>query len=115
MTDRTPQYYTKTFPKGYNAPSIKTEQVVVKRVVPENYELGITKLSSPCSNPLRTYDLERTLCDIVRGQNRCDIQVINQAMKRYAMSKSKDIQKLMTYAEQLHVKFKILNYMEVLL
>lgn len=115
MTDRTPRYNTMTFPKGYNIPSIKSEQVVVKRTIPANYELGIVQLPSPCGNLLRVYNLERTLCYIVRGRNTCDIQIVNQAMKRYAMSKSKDIQKLMAYAEQLRVQPKILNYMEALL
>lgn len=60
------------------------------------------------------YDLERTLCDIVRGSG-SDIQVVNEAMKRYAASKEKNIHKLMKYAEQLRVGPKILRYMEVLL
>ena len=60
------------------------------------------------------YNLERTLCDIVRGSG-SDIQIVNGAMKRYAASKEKDIHKLMKYAEQLRVKPKILHYMEVLL
>ena len=37
-SDRTPAKYTMTFPKGYNAPSLKQENLIVKRVVPENYE-----------------------------------------------------------------------------
>ena len=36
-------------------------------------------------------------------------------MRKYANSKEKDITKLMKYAEQLKVKPKVLNYMEVLL
>ena len=40
------------------------------------------------------YDLERTLCDILRG-NGIDIQIINQAMKKYALSKNKNIHKFM--------------------
>lgn len=36
-------------------------------------------------------------------------------MKRYAASKTKDIHKLMQYAEQLRVKPKVLHYMKVLL
>lgn len=115
MTDRTPRCYTMTFPKGYNAPSIKSEMVVVRRVVPENYEFGIVELPSPCGNMVRAYNIERTLCDIVRGKNTCDIQIVGPAMKRYAMSKNKDIQRLMAYAEKLRVKPKVLNYMEVLL
>lgn len=115
MTDRTPITFSMTFPKGYNSPSIKKENVTLYRVVLKNYELGIMELSSPCGNTLRGYDIERTLCDIVRGNDSCDIQVVNQAMKQYAKSKGKDISKLMAYAQQLNVKPKILNYMEVLL
>ena len=115
MTDRTPKSFSMTFPKGYNSPSIKNENVKLYRVVKENYALGIIELPSPSGNPLRVYDLERTLCDIVRGNNTCDIQVVNQAMKQYAASKSKDISKLMVYAEHLRVKPKILTFMEILL
>jgi predicted transcriptional regulator of viral defense system len=115
LTDRTPHIFTMTFPKGYNAPSLKSENVTIRRVVPENYEHGVTEVTSPAGNPLRVYDVERTLCDIVRGNNTCDIQIVNQAMKRYAASRGKDINKLMACAEQLRVKPKILNYMEVLL
>ena len=113
-SDRTPAKYTMTFPKGYNAPSLKQENIIVKRVVPDNYTLGIIEIKSPCGNPIKIFNLERTLCDIVRGSG-SDIQIVNGAMKRYAASKGKDIHKLMEYAEQLRVKPKILHYMEVLL
>jgi len=113
-SDRTPAKYTMTFLKGYNSPSLKRENINIKRVVPENYSFGIISLKSPCGNPIRVYDLERTLCDILRGSG-SDIQIVGAAMKKYAASKEKDIHKLMQYADQLHVKPKVLRYMEVLL
>ena len=113
-SDRTPARYTMTFPKGYNAPSLKQEDLIVKRVIPENYNFGIIKIQSPSGNPICVYDLERTLCDILRGSG-SDIQIVGAAMKRYAASKDKDIHKLMQYAEQLRVKPKVLRYMEILL
>lgn len=113
-SDRTPAQYTMTFPKGYNSRSLKEENILVKRVVAENYSLGVMELPSPCGNQLRVYDLERTLCDILRGSG-SDIQIISVAMKKYAVSKEKDIHKLMKYAEQLRVKPKVLRYMEILL
>lgn len=114
FSDRTPEQYTMTFPKGYNAPSLKQENIIIKRVVPDNYPFGIIEIHSPSGNPIRIYNLERTLCDIVRGSG-SDIQIVNTAMKRYANSKEKDLYRLMQYAQQLHVKPKILHYMEVLL
>ena len=76
-SDRTPAKYTMTFPKGYNASSLKRENLIVKR-----------------------------------GS---DIQIVGEAMKRYAASKDKNIHRLMQYADQLRVKPKVLRYMEVLL
>ncbi len=113
-SDRTPAWYTMTFLKGYNTPSLKQENIIMKRVIPKNYAFGIIEIESPYGNPIRVYDLERTLCDIVRGSG-SDLQVVKAAMKRYAGSKEKDIHKLMEYANQLRVKPKILHYMEVLL
>lgn len=113
-SDRTPARYTMTFPKGYNSASLKEENIIVKRVVPENYSFGVIELQSPCGNPIRVYDLERTLCDILRGSG-SDVQIIGAAMKKYAASNEKDIHKLMQYADQLRVKQKVLRYMEVLL
>ena len=115
LTDRTPARFAMTFPWGYNAASLKEENVMVKRVIKVLYEVGITNHVSPAGSIIRVYDVERTLCDIVRGNNTCDIHIVNQAMKHYAASKGKDIQKLTAYAEKLRVKPKILNYMEILL
>ncbi len=113
-SDRTPSKYTMTFPKGYHAPSLKEEPVLARYAVPENYSLGISDIQSPGGNMIRIYDLERTLCDILRGSG-SDIQIVNHAMKQYASSSQKDIYKLMHYARQLRVESKVLRYMEVLL
>lgn len=70
------------------------------------------EIKLPCGNPI--YNLERTLCDILRGSG-SNIQIVNIAMKKYANFKDKDISKLMQYADQLHVKPKVMRYMEILL
>ena len=115
LSDRTPQAFTLTFPQGYNAAGLKKMRAKAKFVVHDIYGIGIMEKPSPNRNPLRVYDIERTLCDIVKGNNTCDIQLVNQAMKTYASSKGKDMAKLIGYAERLRVKPKILRYMEVLL
>ena len=115
MTDRTPHRYTMTFPHGYNTSGAKKQGLVVKTATSERFGLGITEVSSPCGKLVKVYDIERTLCDIVRGRHIDDVQLVNQAMKTYAVSGTKDIPKLMLYAERLCVKPKVLRYMEVLL
>ena len=115
MSDRTPQAYTLTFPHGYNATGLKKHNAKAKFAATDIYELGISEKSSPCGNPLRAYDIEKTLCDIVKGNNSCDIQIVNKAMKLYAESKDKNMAKLVAYSERLRVKPKVLRYMEILL
>lgn len=115
LTDRTTMKYTMTFPYGYHVHSLKQENVKIKKSVEDLYQLGLTCGVSPYGNPIRLYDVERTLCDIVKGNNTCDIQIVNQAMKQYARMPGKNITQLFDYAEKVRVKPKILNYMEVLL
>lgn len=114
FSDRTPIHYDMTFQKGYNSQSLKNENISITRVVKKFYSLGETQTLSPCGNNVHVYDIERTLCDMLRNRL-SDIQVVIHAIKQYAQSKEKDIQKLMQYAEKLHVKSKISRYLEVLL
>ena len=113
-SERVPLSFHMTFPTNYNSKSLKEANVEVTRVIKENYELGISSVRTPAGNIVKAYDLERSLCDLFRGRSN-DIQDIQFAMKKYAVSKERDINKLMRYAEKLHVEAKVRRYMEVLL
>ena len=115
LTDRMSTKYVMTFPFGYNTSVLKDTVVTAKTCVKKLYALGIVEEATDCGNVVRVYDVERTLCDIVRGGKSLDIQLVNEAMKAYVYSGKKNIQKLMHYAESLHVKSKIQRYMEMLL
>ena len=113
-SERVPLKFHMTFPTNYNSQSLKNENVIVTRVKSENYMLGVSEVTSTEGNKVKAYDLERSLCDVVRGSGD-DIQIIQFAMKKYAASREKDINKLMRYARQLRVEPKVRRYMEVLL
>ena len=113
LTDRTPMKYSMVFPYGYHAISVKAENISERHAVKEIYNLGITTDKSPCDNNIRLYNIEKTLCDVVKAS--CDVQIVNDAMKHYAKSQNKNIKLLYEYADILRVKNKIANYMEVLL
>lgn len=115
MTDRTPISFTMTFPFGYNTGSVKKQGVIPKVCTVEAYSIGVIEIASPAGNFIKAYNVERTLCDMVKETHHADIQVINQAMKEYATSREKNIAKLMSYAEKLRVVPKISMYMEILL
>ena len=113
-SDRTPSRYDMTFPQGYNSKKLDEYDLNVRHVKAENYSIGITTLLSPMGNEIRVYNLERSLCDILRGSG-SNVELINSAMRRYANSKNKNVPQLLQYAEQLRVRPKVMRYMEVLL
>ena len=78
------------------------------------YDLGLSTGKSFNGQVVRVYNLERTLCDVVRGEG-SDVQIVLDAMKRYARFEGKNINQLFEYAEKLRVKKKVLRYMEILL
>lgn len=113
-SDRTPALFTMTFPHGYNASSLANEPIEKKQSIKELYNLGIVEIKDFSGNLVKVYELEKTLCDMMRGNNR-DIEVITSAFKKYSTSKTKNIPKLMKYAKLLKVTSKIQPYLEVLL
>lgn len=46
------------------------------------YELGVLEVKTPKGNTVRAYNMESTLCDILRKHNKTDIQIITDAFKR---------------------------------
>jgi predicted transcriptional regulator of viral defense system len=115
FSDRTPNTFFMTFPRGYHSAALKNEKLKVKTSIKKVYHLGIEKSKTIFGNFVSTYDLEKTLCDVVKGNNTCDIQIVSQAMKKYSEYKGRNLSKLLEYAEIMRVKKKILNYMEILL
>lgn len=61
------------------------------------------------------YDLERTVCDLVRSRSSVEVQDFNTALKTYLSRKDKDLNRLMEYAKLFRVYNVIRKYMEVLL
>lgn len=115
LTDRTPLFYSVTVPSGYNATSLKAGGVKVYFIKPDLYPFGLTTIKSPHGNDIKTYDLERTVCDVVRSRNQMDVQFVNEALKRYVNRKDKNIDLLHNYAAQFRIQKIIRAYIEVLL
>lgn len=114
-TEHTPFALTMTFPRSYTATKAREANIKVRTCADDVLGLGLITLKTPYGNEVSAYDLERTLCDMLRGRQDVDVQLINPAMQRYVRSDSKSIQKLLEYASALGVEKKIRNYLEVLL
>lgn len=81
----------------------------------ELYEIGITEMKTPYGNKVKVYDLEITICDIIRNKKKIEIALFADSMKRYAERKNRNSIKLHKYAKLLNVEDEVRKYLEVLL
>jgi len=115
LTDREPVQYSVTVKTGYNPSKLKADGIKVYTIKEELYEIGMTNAKTTFENAVRLYNMERTICDMIRNRNGIEMQSYQDALKQYAKRRDKNLRSLMQYAQEFHVE-KILNqYLEVLL
>ncbi len=115
ISDRTPFEHTVTAPSDCIPSAAIKSECKVYYIKPELFELGKTSLKTPAGNEVLAYDLERTICDVIRGRNKLGTETFLAALKLYAASPKKDLNKLHTYATMMRVSNILRQYLEVLL
>ena len=115
ISERTPFEHTITAPSGCIPSAAIKSECKVYYIKPELFELGKTVLKTPAGNDVPVYDLERTICDAVRSRNKIGTETFLAALKLYAASPKKDLNRLYAYAKELRVANVLRRYLEVLL
>lgn len=115
LSDRDPLTYSVTVPKGYNTKNLRQEGITVFSVSRDIYDEGIVLLSTPFGRSVKAYDMDRTMCDLVRSRNYMDIAILTDGFKQYVKRSDKNIPRLMKYAERFRVVKYVRSYLEVLL
>ena len=113
LTDRLPFDNEVTVKQGYNAWRIK-DSVIVHQVKKEWYELGKAEIKTDMGNIVCAYDMERTICDLVRDRTNQDPEIFSKAWNLYIKKDSKDIWKLRRYAKDFGIAKKIEEILEVI-
>lgn len=115
LTDRDPLVYTVTVPRGYCTNRLRESGIVVSTAKEESYLVGITKKETLYGRVVHVYDVEKTICDIIKNRNKMDKDMFYVALKRYSSHKSKNLKRLMEYAKRLGIEKQVMQYMEGLL
>ena len=115
LTDREPLQPTLTIYSGYNPQSLKASGVKVFTVKKELLSVGRMEYKNSFGHQIPIYDLERTICDLVRSRSAFEMQDFQTALKTYTQRPDKDLNRLMAYAPLFRVEKIIRRYMEVLL
>ena len=60
---------------------------------------------------IKVYDIERTIIDIIRSYKRFDIKYVKRIVNKYLNSEIKNIDLLLTYAQQMNIYDEIVKFM----
>jgi hypothetical protein len=115
LTDREPAPYSITVKTGYNPNRLKADGVQVYTVKPELHGVGCTTAQTSFGHTVLVYDMERTICDLIRSRKGIEIQTFQDAIKQYVRRKDKNLRTLMQYASLFRVEKILRQYLEVLL
>ena len=115
LSDRAPLLYNITLPNNYSGSLQKDKKVIINFVNRNILDLGVVEMTSPFGMKIKVYDVERTICDIIKNRNKIDGEILSKALKDYAKSKDKNLRKLSYYAKIMKIEKKVSEYMEVLL
>ncbi len=103
-----------TVPASYNSTGLTRKGVKVYYVKPEWYTLGLIEIPSFGGHLVHAYDLERTICDVIRRSETMDVSAFNYAVREYTKRRDKNYAKLIRYAAALRVEKKLREKMGVL-
>lgn len=114
LIDRVPFRYDITIPSNYNTRLLKDNTYKFHYLKQELYEIGIVDLKTEFGNNIKIYDIDRTICDIIRDKDNVERGLFVEALRNYASSNRRDTKKLYEYARMFKIEDAVKMYMEVL-
>lgn len=114
FSNRIPIKYDITINNGYNGSLQKEDNVNLFYTKKELLDLGVINYKLDSGNVIRVYDLDKTICDIIKNKKKIDAEIFNKAIREYFYSKKKNTLKLYEYAKKMNIYNKVRNTFEVL-
>ena len=111
LTDRTPLKFDMTFSENV---TIHDNTIKVHYTREKLHEIGLRNMELRDGTTIRIYDIERTICDIIKARNKIDPQILNTAIQEYFKRRDNDYILLMKYARIFRIEKILRNYMEVI-
>lgn len=104
-SDRTPGEWHLAVSKDSGKSRFNIDYPFVKPyyVEPKLLELGLS-YGEMDGHQVQIYDKDRLICDCLRYRNKMDKEIFNKAIQNYIADPSKNVPKLLEYAEALRVK-----------
>lgn len=114
LIDKIPTDIEVSAPQGYNPSRQKIDSLIIHKISTKDiYELGIKEVSTIFNNIVKTYDEERTICEIIKNRDKFDPETFIKAVKNY-VNKINNQTKLFRYAKALGTEKKVQEIIEVI-
>ena len=114
FSNRIPIRYDITVKSGYKGSLQKEDNVNLFYTKKELLDLGVINYKLDSGNIIRIYDLDKTICDIIKNKKKIDAEIFNKAIREYFYSKKKNTLKLYEYAKKMNIYNKVRDTFEVL-
>lgn len=114
FSNRIPIRYDITIKSGYKGSLQKEDNVNLFYTKNELLDLGVINYKLDSGNIIRVYDLDKTICDIIKNKKKIDAEIFNKAIREYFYSKKKNTLKLYEYAKKMNIYNKVRDTFEVL-
>lgn len=106
---------TVTVKTGINPTKLKQRGYKVFTIKDDLMDVGAIMMETPQGNTVKTYTIERTVCDIVRSRNQLGDNLLALTLNEYFTKEDRDEEKLMEMAEIFHICNIIEDYKRVLI
>ena len=91
------------------------EDLNIHYISKDKFDIGIIEIESPYTNPIKIYNAERCICDLLKNPNAVDLEVYNKIVNNYFKQKNKNLTTLEKYSKIFNVHKKFEYIMEVLI
>lgn len=114
FSNRIPIKYDITVKSGYKGSLQNDKHVQLYYTKEELLNLGVIDFKVDYGKTIKVYDLEKTICDIIKNKRKIDAELFNKAIREYFYSKQKNTLKLYEYAKKMRIYNKVRDTFEVL-
>ena len=115
LVDREYSEITVSVPSNFSGQRLRDKGVIVHREREAIYGLGKTQIETNYGHLVNVYDMERSICDMVKNRKGYDVQTYQTALREFFRKDNADYSKLLEYADRLNIKQDIKKYLEVMI
>ncbi len=115
ISERTPFIHSVTISSSKKLGAAIAGECKVYYVKDGLVNLGRTMLKTTYGNPVPAYDMERTICDMIRSRSRIAGETYLSSLKMYAANPNKNLAKLNEYTEAFRITAAVRKSLETLL